>query len=52
MQLEFCMRGTGDVTSWVNQVSIQYDLYERIMEAQQKDDEIRKILEKDQGRKI
>ena len=45
IQLEVRIRGPGDVTSWANQVSIQYDLYDRIKEAQQKDDEIRKILE-------
>jgi len=52
MQLEVRIRGPGEVTSWVNQVSVQYDLYDRIKEMQQKDDEIRKILEKVQGRKI
>jgi len=41
MQLEVRIRGLGEVTSWVNQVSFQYDLYDRIKEAQQKDDDLR-----------
>ena len=52
MQLKICIRGPGDVTSWVNQVSVQYDLYDRIKEAQHKDDELRKILENVQDGKI
>ena len=32
MQLEVRIRGPGEVTSWVNQVSVQYDLYDRIKE--------------------
>ena len=41
MQLEVRIRGLGEVASWVNQVSVQYDLYDRIKEAQQKDDDLR-----------
>ena len=36
----------------VNQVSAQYDLYDRIKEAQQGDDGMGRILEKVQGGKI
>jgi len=46
MQLEVRIKGPGIVISWVNQVSIQYNLYDRIKEAQQGDDNIRRILEK------
>ena len=34
MQLEVRIKKPGEVTSRVNQVSVQYDLYERIKEAQ------------------
>jgi len=52
MQLEIRVKEPEIVTSPVNQVSVQYDLYERIKEAQQGDDRIRRILEKVQGGKI
>jgi len=44
IQLNVQVRELGLVISWANQVSIQYDLYDRIKEAQQKDDKIRRIL--------
>ena len=52
MQLEVCIRRPKEVTSWVNQVNVQYDLYDWIKEAQQKDDELRKILEKVKAEKF
>jgi len=52
MQFEVQVKEPGNVTSRVNQVSIQYYLYEWIKEAHQGDDGIRKILEKVQGGKI
>ena len=39
MQLEVQVKEPGNVTSQVNQVSIKFDLYERIKEAQQQGDD-------------
>ena len=52
MQFEVQVKEPGNVTSRVNQVSVQYDLYDRIKEAQQRDDGIKRILEKVQGGEI
>jgi len=52
MQLKVRVKEPENVTSRVNQVSVQYDMYERIKERQQGDDRVRRILEKVQGREI
>jgi len=52
MQIEVRVKESENATSQLNQVSIQYDLYEWIKEAQQADGGVRRILEKVQRRKI
>ena len=52
MQIVVRVKETRNVKSQLNQVSIQYDLYEWIKEAQQRDGRVRRILEKVQSGKI
>jgi len=52
MQIEVRVRESESVSIQLNQVSILYDLYEQIKEAQQEDDGVKRILEKVQIGKI
>jgi len=52
MQIEIRLKEPMDMLSQLNQVSIQFNLYNQIKEAQQKDNTIKKILEKVQEGKL
>ena len=52
MQIEVRLKEPMDMLSQLNQVSIQFNLYNQIKEAQQKDNTIKKILEKVQEGKL
>ena len=52
MQIEVKVKESRNVINQLNKVSIHYDLYKRVKEAQQGDNGVRRILEKVQSGKI
>ena len=52
MQIEVQVKEPMMMINQINQVSVKFDLFDRIKKAQQKDDQIAKIIEKVQKGKL